>query len=56
MERYTHAYPAALNDDDNVGFRTKGSEYMYISEAYTVIISALHTATYYKCVCIVTDI
>ena len=49
MERFIHAYPAALNDDDNVGFGTKGSE--YIHKAQTSKISELHTATYYKCVC-----
>ena len=42
MERYTHAYPAALNDDDNVGFRTKGSEYIHKAHPKSVHYTQLH--------------
>ena len=50
MERYTHVHLAALDDD--VGFRTKGSEYIHEAYTGTFIISELHTATYYK-LCVV---
>ena len=55
MERYTHVYPAALNDDD-AGFRTdQRSEYIHEAYTGTFMISELHTATYYKCVYMLAD-
>ena len=46
MERYTHIYPAALNDDD-VGFRTdQRSEYIHKAYTGTFMISELQTHSY----------
>ena len=52
VQRVTHAYPAAFNNDDG-GFRTK--ERVYVHEVYTFINSEPHAAIGYKCVSMVAE-
>lgn len=52
MQRVTHAYPAALNNDDE-GFGTK--ERVYVHEVYTFTNSEPHAAIGYKCVSMVAE-
>ena len=52
MERYTHVYPAALNDDD-ADFRTdQRSEYIHEAYTGTFMISELQTCSYILQMCV----